>query len=84
MACGSDLFDAGILMGAEALIIPLGDRSVSSRLGTYFETGPTGRTTVLPAAGQDFRLQELKVLVGVYGAEEGIPNSGGVLDLGLY
>lgn len=87
MACGSDLYDRGIYMGAEALVIPLNGadpRSATSRLGTYFESGPENRSTLLPRAGEDCRLQELKVLVGVYAAGEEIPNSGGVLDLGLY
>ena len=85
MSCGNDLFDSGIYMGAEGLVVPLdGSRTVKSRLGTYFETGPQDRGTLLPRAGIDTRLQELKVLVGVYDKSEDIPNSGGVLDLGLY
>ena len=87
MSCGNDLFDRGIYMGAEGLVIPLdgaNKRNVASRLGTYFEQGPNGRLTLLPKAAQDNRLQELKILVGVYAKGEDIPNSGGVLDLGLY
>ena len=87
MACGNDLFDRGIFLGAEGLIIPLDGqrpRSVASRLGTFFEFGPNGRRTLLPVAGADLPVQELKVLVGVYKEDEDIPNSGGVLDLGLY
>jgi hypothetical protein len=87
MACGNDLFDSGIVMGAEGLVIPLGGsypKSVASRLGTYFESGPDNRSTLLPRAGETVELQELKVLVGVYDKGEDIPNSGGVLDLGLY
>ena len=87
MACGNDLFDTGIIMGAEGLVITLNGsspKSVASRLGTYFESGPEKRTTLLPTAGASVPLQELKVLVGVYGKDEDIPNSGGVLDLGLY
>jgi hypothetical protein len=72
-------------MGAEGLVVPLDDtRSVRSRLGTYFEIGPNKRYTLLPRAGEECRLQELKVLVGVYAKGEDIPNSGGVIDLGLY
>ena len=87
MACGNDLFDNGIFMGAEALVAPLdgaNPRVVKSRLGTYFEGGPDGRSTLLPIKAVDTNLQELKVLVGVYEDDEDIPNSGGVLDLGLY
>jgi hypothetical protein len=87
MACGNDLYDRGIYLGAEGLVIPLDGadpRSVASRLGTYFETDPKGRTTLLPRVGMNARLQELKVLTGVYEKGEDIPNSGGVLDLGLY
>ncbi|KAL7558961.1 hypothetical protein ACA910_006304 [Epithemia clementina (nom. ined.)] len=87
MSCGNDLFDAGIYMGAEGLVIPLdnnGDRSIRSRLGTYFETGPEDRGTLLPRPGMEATIQELYVLVGVYDDPEDIPNSGGVLDLGLY
>ena len=85
-ACANDLFDKGIYMGAEGLVVPLDDtRSVRSRLGTYFEIGPaTKRYTLLPRAGEECQLQELKVLVGVYEKGEDIPNSGGVIDLGLY
>eukprot|EP00527_Entomoneis_sp_CCMP2396_P008636 CAMPEP_0198154192 /NCGR_PEP_ID=MMETSP1443-20131203/67684_1 /TAXON_ID=186043 /ORGANISM="Entomoneis sp., Strain CCMP2396" /LENGTH=220 /DNA_ID=CAMNT_0043820819 /DNA_START=32 /DNA_END=694 /DNA_ORIENTATION=+ len=87
MSCGNDLFDGGIYLGAEALVMPLDGgkpKSVRSRLGTYFEVGPEGRSTLLPRAAVDTNLQELKVLVGVYEEGEDIPNSGGVLDLGLY
>lgn len=87
MSCGNDLYDSGIYMGAEALVMPLygaNPRVVRSRLGTYFEVGPENRSTVLPKVGVDTQLQELKVLVGVYQDKEDIPNSGGVLDLGLY
>jgi hypothetical protein len=84
-ACANDLFDKGIYMGAEGLVVPLDDtRSVRSRLGTYFEIGPNKRYTLLPRAGEECQLQELKVLVGVYAKGEDIPNSGGVIDLGLY
>ena len=86
-ACANDLFDRGIYMGAEALVIPLdagNPKTVASRLGTYFENGPQRRSTLLPRAGQDVRLSELKVLAGVYETGEDIPNSGGVLDLGVY
>jgi hypothetical protein len=87
MACARDEFDNGIYFGAEALVMPLNGankRNVASRLGTYFEPSPDGRMTVLPKGGGNFRLEELKVLVGVYAPDEDIPNSGGVTDLGLY
>lgn len=87
MSCGNDLFDRGVYLGAEGLVIPLDGadrRTVRSRLGTYFEAGPNGRSTLLPRAAEDFGIQEMKVITGVYGKGEDIPNSGGVLDLGLY
>ena len=88
MSCGNDLRDSGIYLGAEGLVIPLDSssgnpRNVKSRLGTYFET-KYNRGTLLPRAGVDARVQELHVLVGVYDNPDDIPNSGGVLDLGLY
>ncbi|KAL3923087.1 MAG: hypothetical protein SGILL_001854 [Bacillariaceae sp.] len=87
-ACGNDLFDKGIYIGAESLVIPLepnnNPRNVASRLGSFFENGPQRRSTLLPRPAQEVRLSELKVLTGVYGQDEDIPNEGGVLDLGLY
>ena len=90
MACGRDEFDTGIFFGADALQIPLNGRdpksrrNVASRLGYYFEEGPGNKGTLLPKGGENFYLEDLKVLVGVYEKGEDIPNSGGVLDLGLY
>jgi hypothetical protein len=88
MACGRDEFDQGIYFGADGLVIPLnGDdrRAIASRLGMYYESCPkTQRGTLLPGGGGNLRCQELKVLTGVYGKDEDIPNSGGVTDLGLY
>lgn len=87
LACSRDEFDQGIYFGAEGLVIPLNGqdtRAVASRLGTYYDFGPGDKTTLLPRGGGNFRCTELKVLVGVYGKNEEIPNSGGVLDLGLY
>ena len=85
-ACATDLFDRGIYLGVESLAIPLdGRRAVASRLGNFYEMGKKGRTTLLPGGGgREFDLQELVVLVGVYDNDEEIPNSAGVLDLGLY
>lgn len=87
MACGRDEFDQGIYFGSDALVIPLNGkkpRSVTSRLGYFFEGGPEKKTTLLPVAGADARADELYVISGVYGKDEVIPNSGGVTDLGLY
>jgi len=90
MACGNDLYDAGIYFGADSLVIPLSDpnpRSISSRLGQYFEARPEGGSaqyTVLPRPAVELRCQELKVFSGVYEPGEDIPNSGGVLELGYY
>lgn len=89
-ACSNDVFDKGIYMGADGLVIPLDGqgsaaRSVASRLGAYYDTRDDGKgQTILPRIAQDTRLDELKVLAGVYAIGEDIPNSGGVLDLGLY
>lgn len=89
MACGRDEFDAGIYFGADSLVIPLitqrkNPKSVISRLGYYFETGPGGKTTLLPRKGEDNTLDELYVITGVYDKGEIIPNSGGVSELGFY
>jgi len=88
MACGNDLYDAGIYFGADSLVIPMqapSPRRVTSRLGQYFEAGgPEEKSTILPRPGLDYDLQELKVLTGVYAPGEDIPNSGGVLELGYY
>ena len=86
-ACSNDLYDRGIYLGSEGLSMPLDGedpRRVTSRLGFFFETGPGDKSTLLPRAGQDAKLEELVVLAGVYEEGEDIPNSGGVLDLGLY
>jgi len=87
MACSRDEFDQGIYFGADSLVMPLNGvdpRSVASRLGMYFEGGPEDRSTLLPRGGGNYKLDELKVLTGIYAKGEDIPNSGGVLDLGLY
>jgi hypothetical protein len=87
MACGRDEFDQGIYFGSDALVIPLNGkrpRSVTSRLGYFFEGGPENRSTLLPVRGADAKVEELYVVSGVYGDGEVIPNSGGVTDLGLY
>ncbi|KAL7553637.1 hypothetical protein ACHAWF_016942 [Thalassiosira exigua] len=87
MACGWDEFDGGIYFGADALVIPLTGarpRSVASRLGYYFETGPGDKSTLLPMKGAEVTVDELYVVSGVYAPGEDIPNSGGVIDLGFY
>lgn len=74
MACGNDLYDGGIQFGADSLVIPLrtpNTRKVTSRLGQYYEAGPGGRLTIMPRPSEDFRLQELKILTGVYAPGEG-------------
>ena len=87
MACGKDEYNTGIYFGADALTIPLAKpdvRQVNSRLGMFFDYGPNDKTTVLPRPGGNPKLSELYILTGVYAKGEGIPNSGGVTDLGLY
>lgn len=81
-----DLQDQGIYFGADGLVIPLskGSRDVASRLGGFYERGDPPRSTILPTAGRDTQLQELKVFVGVYAPGEDIPNSAGVSELGFY
>lgn len=75
MACGNDLYDAGIYFGADSLVIPLrkpNEHLIKSRLGQYFETRSDGKTSILPArAGEDLQVQELKILTGVYAPGEG-------------
>lgn len=78
MACGNDLFDGGIYFGADSLVIPLTKpnvRSISSRLGQYFEARPEGgraQYTILPRPSIELNCQELKVLSGVYAPGEGM------------
>ena len=87
MACGKDEYDAGIYFGSDSLVMPLNGkrpRSVTSRLGYFFECGPEDRSTLLPVRGADAIMDELYVISGVYEDGEDIPNSGGVTDLGLY
>lgn len=89
MACGRDEFDAGIYFGSDALVIPLNGmrgkpRSVTSRLGYFFECGPDNKSTLLPVKGADANADELYVISGVYAPGEDIPNSGGVSELGFY
>ena len=75
MACGNDLYDAGIYFGPDSLVIPLLEpdrRLVKSRLGQYFEARKDGVYTILPRVAQDLRVQELKVLTGVYEPGEGM------------
>ncbi|KAL7539532.1 hypothetical protein ACHAXR_009393 [Thalassiosira sp. AJA248-18] len=87
MAIGRDEFDTGIYFGSDALIIPLNKqrpRSVTSRLGYFFENGPENKATLLPIKGADTNVDELYVVSGVYAKGEDIPNSGGVTDLGFY
>jgi hypothetical protein len=82
-----DLQDQGIYFGADGLVIPLrkGCRDVASRLGRFYERGnDPPRNTILPSAGRNTQLQELKVLVGTYAPGEDIPNSAGVSELGFY
>ena len=85
MACGRNEFDTGIYFGSDSLVIPLmgsRPRSVTSRLGYFFECGPENKSTLLPVKGADATVEELYVIAGVYANGEDIPNSGGVTDLG--
>lgn len=79
LAISRDEFDQGIFFGADGLVIPLstqGDsKSVASRLGSYFESIPKNKSTLLPIAGANARLEELQVISGVYAPGEGIPCS---------
>lgn len=87
MACGKDEYDTGIYFGSDALVIPLmgrTPRSVASRLGYFFESGPDNKSTLLPVKGANLNVDELYIISGVYKPGEDIPNSGGVTDMGLY
>lgn len=83
LACSKDESDTGIWLVADGLVIPLEPgntaKRAQSKLGTYFERGPEGRTSIFgPSASAE--LTELKVFVGVYKAGEEIPYSGAVFD----
>ena len=87
MACGNDPFESGIYLGAEGLAIPLNGinrRSVASRLGSFLRRALTDVLLFSTEWEKMYKLQELKVIVGVYAEGEDIPKSGGVTDLGLY
>lgn len=83
LACAKDDPDTGIWLGADGLVIPLQNGGQSklaqSKLGTYFERGPAGRSSLFGDSAS-VELTELKVLVGVYKAGEEIPYSRAVLD----
>lgn len=82
MACARDEPDWGISFGADGLVVPLGaeegGRMAYSKLGPYFERGPEELGGLF---GGETMLKGLKVFVGVYGPEDEIPYSGGVLDM---
>jgi hypothetical protein len=81
LACARDDPDHGISFGPDGLVISLQpgrEKLAQSKLGPYFERGPEELSSMF---GGVTELVELKVLVGVYGAEEEIPYSGGVLDM---
>lgn len=82
LACAKDDPDYGISFGPDGLVIALQpgrQRSASSKLGPYFERGTNGESSLFPNGAAT--LDSLQVLVGVYGKDEEIPYSGGVLDM---
>jgi hypothetical protein len=84
LACAKDDPDTGIWLGPDGLVIPFSPqnkRGCSSFLGTYFERGKEGTDDLFSVVpGGAARLDDLKVLVGVYSNDEEIPYSGAVLD----
>jgi len=81
LACAKDDPDTGIWIGADGLIIPLSpgkEKNAQSKLGTYFERGPEGLSSLFD--GGAVQLTDLKVLVGIYEDGEEIPYSGAVMD----
>ena len=85
LACAKDDPDTGIWLGPDGLVIPFSPpnrKSCSSFLGTYFEKGKEGNNEQLYSIvpGGAAKLDDLKVLVGVYEKGEEIPYAGAVLD----
>ena len=81
LACTRDDPSFGISFGPDGLVIglqPGSAKSATSILGSYYECGPENLPSLF---GGVTELAELKVLVGVYGPNEEIPYSGGVLDM---
>lgn len=84
LAVSVDDPDMGIVLGAEALVMPLvggAAQRVTSRLGTTFEPFADGTRSALPHGRPSAQLSSLAVLVGVYGPGEEIPYSGAVMDM---
>lgn len=84
LACARDDPDYGISLGPDALVIPMQEgreRMASSKLGPYYERGPEDRSSLFEKAGVQINLMSLKILTGIYDADEEIPYSGAVLDM---
>ena len=83
LACASDDPGFGISFGPDGLVIPLLDgnnRIAKSKLGPYYERGPQDLSSLFSDGGVA-ELKDIRCYVGVYGPEEEIPYSGGVLDM---
>lgn len=86
LACANDDPGFGISFGPDGLVIPLldngngnGNSAAQSKLGPYFERGPADLPSLF--VGGATMLKDIRIYVGVYGAGEDIPYSGGVLDM---
>ena len=84
LACANDDPNYGISLGPDSLVISLQEgreRFASSKLGPYFERGPENLSSLFKEAGGGVQLSSLKVLTGVYDADEEIPYAGAVMDM---
>mmetsp|Transcript_15910 Transcript_15910/g.36569 ORF Transcript_15910/g.36569 Transcript_15910/m.36569 type:complete len:264 (+) Transcript_15910:135-926(+) len=83
LACARDDPTFGISFGPDGLVIALQpgprQRLATSKLGTYFERGSNGKTSLFD--GGATQLDRVQVLVGVYQPGEEIPYSGAVFDM---
>ena len=84
LACANDDPNYSISLGPDSLGISLQEgreRLASSKLGPYFERGPEKLLSLFKEAGGGVQLSLLKVLTGVYGADEEITYAGAVMDM---
>lgn len=82
LACASDDPSFGISFGPDGLVIPFLDennRVAKSKLGTYYERGPQELPSLFPSGNAE--LKDVLCYTGIYGPNEEIPYSGGVLDM---
>lgn len=84
LACAKDDPEFGIAFGPDGLVIglqPGKEKVATSKLGPYYERGPDELPCLFGYKGGAIRLDNVKVLVGVYSHDDEIPYSGAVMDM---